>query len=513
MVHFEKWKIILCALVVVFGFAYALPNIINVDKLPSFMPQDKVSLGLDLQGGSHLLVEVDTNIVFKERFESMEDGIRSEFRAEKIGYTGLNAGMESLKFKLRDLEDREDAYSIAKTIEEDLEINIEDNGEFTISFLPQGVTKIKNQVIAQSMEIIRRRIDETGTKEPVIQQQGLNRVVVQLPGVENPEEVKRLIGKTAKMSFHMVDDAASNTGKTSPSSKKLPLAEDNTQTITIKKRSLLTGDMLVNSQPSFQDGRPVVSFKFNAVGAKRFCDVTRKNVGRPFAIVLDSEVISYPNINDAICGGAGIISGGFSVEEANDLSLLLRAGALPAPLKFVEERTVGPSLGADSVAAGKIASLVGMALILVFMFLSYGLFGLFANVALIINMILIFALLSSLGATLTLPGIAGIVLTIGMAVDANVLVFERIKEEIRARRTPISAIDSGYSQALSTIVDASITTLIAAFLLYSFGSGPVKGFAVTLGIGIMTSMFSAIMLTRLMVVFWLKKNKPKTLSL
>jgi len=281
----------------------------------------------------------------------------------------------------------------------------------------------------------------------------------------------------------------------------------------IQRRAMLTGDMLIGAQPSFQQGMPVVSFRLNGIGAKRFCDVTKKNVNKPFAIVLDGEIVSAPNINGAICGGSAVITGSFSVQETNDLSILLRAGALPAPLKILEERTVGPSLGADSVAAGKIASLFGLVFILIFMIAAYGLFGIFANIALFVNVTLIFALLSSLQATLTLPGIAGIVLTIGMAVDANVLIFERMREEFKQGRSVLSSIESGYKEAMSTIVDANMTTLIAAMILFSFGTGPIKGFSVTLGIGIMTSFFTAIMVTRLLVVLWARKTKPDTLPI
>ena len=332
---------------------------------------------------------------------------------------------------------------------------------------------------------------------------------MQLPGLDDPSRVKDILGKTAKLTFHLVDVS----GRTGASAKELPMADDPARRLPVQRRAMLTGDMLVNAQPSFQQGMPVVSFRLNGIGAKRFCEVTKQNTQRPFAIVLDGEIVSAPNINEPICGGSAVISGSFTVQETNDLAILLRAGALPAPLKILEERTVGPSLGADSVEAGKIASLFGLCFILVFMIIAYGLFGIFANVALVVNVALLFALLSSLQATLTLPGIAGIVLTLGMAVDANVLIFERIREEIKRGRSVLSAIDSGYSQAMSTIVDSNMTTLIAALILFSFGTGPIKGFAVTLGLGIITSFFSAIMVTRLIVVYWMRKRKPDTLPI
>jgi len=356
---------------------------------------------------------------------------------------------------------------------------------------------------------VRRRIDEMGTTEPAIQRQGDRRVVIQVPGVDS-NQIRQLVGKTAQLGFHLVSP---NQQRRKFNELSLPYVDSPGQQLMVKRAPLITGEMLDNAQPTFNEAGPVVSFRLNSVGARKFCDVTRKNVGKPFAIVLDKEVISAPRINEPICGGSGQISGGFDVEEANNLALLLRAGALPADLKVVEERTVGPSLGADSVEAGKIASIIGLTLVLIFMFISYGLFGLMANVALAVNIALILALLSSLQATLTLPGIAGIVLTVGMAVDANVLIFERIREEVAAGRSAISAIDAGYSRAMATIVDSNLTTLIAAIILFSLGTGPIKGFAVTLGIGIMTSFFSAIMVTRLLVVLWLKKTKPKALPI
>ena len=356
---------------------------------------------------------------------------------------------------------------------------------------------------------MRRRIDETGTREPVIQRQGDDRILVQLPGIDDPQRIKDLLGTTAKLTFHLANPNARGT-----SVMTLPMAEDPTQSIAVERRAELSGDMLVNAQVGQdQGGQPAVTFRFDAVGAKRFAKFSSENVNNLFAIVLDNEVISAPVIREPILGGAGQISGSFSIKEASDLALLLRAGALPAPLTVLEERSVGPSLGADSVEAGKVASAIGLAGVLVFMFLSYGRFGAYANVALLVNMSLIFALLSSLQATLTLPGIAGIVLTIGMAVDANVLIFERIKEEIENGRSPMSAVDAGFSRAMATIIDANLTTLIAAIILYSFGTGPIKGFSVTLAIGIATSFFSAIMITRLLVIRYLKTKKPSELRI
>lgn len=372
----------------------------------------------------------------------------------------------------------------------------------------------RGSVVQQSIEIVRRRIDETGTREPSIQRQGENRIVVQLPGVDDPERVKDLLGQTARMSFHLVDeDVVPGVDPIPPGSRLLPSREigpaGQPYEFVIRNRVMVSGDNLVDAQATFQDGQPVVSFRFDSVGAQRFGDATRNNVGRLFAIVLDDEVISAPVIREPILGGRGVISGSFTTQEAQDLALLLRAGALPAELVILEERSIGPGLGADSIAAGQFASILGAVLVVVFMVAVYGLFGTMASAALIINIILLLASLTILQATLTLPGIAGIVLTIGMAVDANVLIFERIREEVRAGRGPVSAIDYGYREAMSAIIDANVTTLIAALLLYQFGTGPIRGFAVTLSIGLVTSMFTAIMVTRLFMVSWLRAGRTK----
>ena len=347
--------------------------------------------------------------------------------------------------------------------------------------------------------------------------QGEDRILLQVPGLQDPESLKRLLGKTAKMSFHLMDEAdpfASSVRKAKPGYLLLDdVKPDVTQKYLVKKRVALSGDLLVDSQPTFDQGQPVVSFRFNNLGGKKFAKITSENINKPFAVVLDGKVITAPRINGAILGGSGIITGGFSVNEANELSLLLRSGALPAPITVIEERTVGPSLGADSIEAGKTAAIIAIILVIVMMAILYKRFGIFSNIALIFNLILILAILSLFGATLTLPGIAGVVLTMGMAVDANVLIFERIREEIRIGKTPFAAVDNGFSAAFTTILDSNITTLIATFLLFSYGTGPVKGFAVTLSVGIFCSMFSAILLTRMFVVLWLKKNKPKTLKI
>jgi preprotein translocase subunit SecD len=519
MLRFERWKLVLTLLLTAMGVLYAAPNMLSLEQkawleqnMHSWLPSGTVNLGLDLQGGSHLLLEADTKAVITDRLDSMVDGARSALRKENVGYTDLTAKRDGISFRLRDPEkDRDAARKIARGLEEKAVVDTRADGVVDVTLGEDALADINKHIVEQSIEIVRRRVDETGTKEPVIQRQGTNRIVVELPGVDDPQRVKELLGRTAKMTFHLVDLDAD---EAAPGSMKLPMREDPGQFIVIKKRAVLTGDMLTDSQPGFdQFGAPVVGFKFNSVGANRFCEVTRENTGKPFAIVLDGEVISAPRINEPICGGSGQITGNYTVKEAHDFSLLLRAGALPAPLNVVEERSVGPTLGSDSIASGKVAAIFALVTVLVLMALSYGLFGVFAGVALVFNMIFIFALLSILQATLTLPGIAAIILTIGIAVDANVLVYERIREELRAGRTVMAAIDAGYVHAKATIIDSNVTTLTVALILFSFGSGPVKGFAVAMSIGIITSLFSALMLTRLMIVTWLRRTQPKKLDI
>lgn len=519
MIHIARWKKIAVILVCVFGLLYSLPNVVGGkaqdflnNNMPAIAPSKTVNLGLDLQGGSHLLLEVELDAVITERAEALVDALRPELRENKIGYRRLNdivtVDKQGVRVQLRDVADADAVRKIIRQLDNGLMID-SDEGVVEGIYSDDALKEIQDQTISQSIEIVRRRIDETGTREPVIQRQGDDRILVQLPGLDDPARIKELLGTTAKLSFHLVDYDGRGT-----SVMTLPMAEEPGQTLAINRRAELTGDMLSNASVSQdQGGRPAVGFRFNTIGAKKFCTLSSENSGNLFAIVLDGEIISAPRINEPICGGSGIITGNFSIKEVADLSTLLRAGALPAPLNILEERTVGPSLGADSVQAGKVASLIGLAGVLVFMFLTYGRFGAYANVALLVNVTLIFALLSSLQATLTLPGIAGIVLTIGMAVDANVLIFERIKEEIKNGRSALSAVDAGFSRAMSTIIDSNLTTFIAAMILFSFGTGPIKGFSVTLMIGILTSFFSAIMVTRLLVVTWLKKNKPSKINI
>lgn len=525
MIYFSKLKITIVLLVSLLGIVFAAPNMLDrsvADSIPDWLPKKQVSLGLDLQGGSHLLLEVGIDSVLGERMEALQDSIRARFRIEKPRIlNSQKATKTDVTVTINKPEDVQRAADLLRGIDQNFTMDIEGN-QIKFAFSEDALNEERETIMQTSVQIISVRIDELGTKEPTIQRQGTDRILVQVPGVDDPERLKEILGKTAKMTFHLVPEdqsAAFGRGRVPAGTKLLPFKDGAGRdgavpNILIRKRIELGGDSLVDSQPTIDQhssGQPVVSFRFDSRGAKKFGDITRKNVNRRFAIVLDNEVISAPNIREPILGGSGIITGGFTVESAGDLALLLRAGALPAPLTILEERTVGPGLGADSVAAGKFASIIGLIAVIVFMIIIYGLFGMFAVIALVVNMLLILGGLSLLQATLTLPGIAGIVLTIGMAVDANVLIFERIREEVRAGRTPISAIDAGYSRAISTIIDANLTTLIAALILFFFGTGPIRGFAVTLSIGILTSMFTAIMLTRLMIVTWLRKRSPTVL--
>ncbi len=535
MLYFKTWKIAVVVAVCLAGVVFVLPNALGertLEGLPSWY--QPIDLGLDLQGGSHLLLEVEADALVQERLDSLVDQARTTLRGERIGYIDLGVVENSVTVTIRDAERFERAWELLSDLNSPMSTGLLGTGsttEFEFSDLnPRIVMRLSDAAVAerkrsaveQSIEIVRRRVDELGTSEPTIQRQGAERILVQLPGVREPDRIKRLLGKTAKLAFRLLDgsvtvDQAERTRV--PAGSEILLADNPAEgeidKYLVHRRTMVSGEMLVSAQPSVDQrtNEWVVSFRFDSVGAKRFADVTSQNVGRPFAIVLDGKVVSAPVIREPILGGSGQISGRFSPQEAQDLALLLRAGALPAPLEILEERTVGPDLGADSVAQGKIAAIVGFVLVIVFMGASYGLFGLFSNLALVTNMILLGGALSVLPATLTLPGIAGIVLTIGMAVDANVLIFERIKEEVRSGKTPFAAVEAGYKRALTTILDANVTTFIAAAILFTLGSGPVRGFAVTLGIGVVTSFFTAVTLSRLMVVAWLRSRRPTALAL
>lgn len=534
MLYFSRWKIISIILVVLAGLSYASPNLFSqetLDKFPNWLPRDQMTLGLDLQGGSHLLVEVDRPAMATERFDKLLDEARAINRAEKLGarVTGDKAN-QIVKIRLRDATKLEAAKEALNSLTQPANAgvfsqgNVEEatiteggEGELLVEMTEAGLDNAIFAAVAQSIEVIRNRIDQLGTTEPIVQRQGSNRIVVQVPGYDDPTRLKELIGKVAKLSFHEVSNemTAADALASRPPSGFTVYYDDNDPPIPylLRTRAIVDGDDLVDAQPGFdqRNNEAIISFRFNTKGGSKFAQFTSQHVNEPFAIVLDDTVLSAPVIREAILGGAGQISGSFTTESANDLAVQLRAGALPAKLNYIEERTVGPGLGADSIEAGKNASIIGAILVLIFMIIAYGFLGIIANIALIANISMLIGILSLLGATLTLPGIAGIVLTMGMAVDSNVLIYERIREERRNGRNLIQSFDAGFRTAFGTILDANITTFIAAVILFYLGSGPVRGFAVTLAIGIITTVFTAYLFTRMMIALWVKYQKPKEL--
>jgi protein-export membrane protein SecD len=463
---------------------------------------------------------VDVDGVIREYLEAAKDSARDELRAAKILYKGLGVQDNAVVLQLVDPDAREQAREVLGEIAADLILDIDSSGAVRFEFPDEVLVNRKLRAVDQSIEIVRRRIDETGVVEPTIQRQGSDRILIQMPGVDDPERIKEILRTTAKMTFRFVDLSVQCDGVTAnvPADVDCLPTDDAERTggprnYAVKKRVMVSGENLTDAQATRNDTGPIVSFSFDSTGGKKFCAATRDNVGELFAIVLDGKVISAPRIKDAICGGSGIIEGNFTAESAQDLALLLRAGALPATLRVEEERTVGAELGKDSIDAGKMASLMGLALICGALIVMYGLFGLFANIALVFNFVLLIAAMSLLQATLTLPGIAGMVLTLGMAVDANVLIHERIREEIRAGRGPVTAIDAGYKSAAGTITDSNLTVIISSFFLLILGSGTVKGFAVTLIIGTIISMFTAVVVARLCTVVWLRRARPELLPI
>ena len=507
-------RIFLILLICVIGLFLAIPNFLpNKDNLPKWW--QPVNLGLDLQGGSSLLLEVKMDDVIKERMSSLEDSARFILRDAKIRAQSLKANETSVSVNIEDASARSKAANLLRKADDGIEVVEESDGSLTLKYTEVALNQLKLKVVDQSIEIVRRRIDELGTKEPVIQRQGSNRIVVQLPGLQNPEYVKTLLGKTAKMSFHLVDSRISPTearrGKLPATSRLIQGSMG--EYYVIERKPAVEGEHLVDAQPAFDGGEAIVSFKFNTIGGRKFGEVTKNNVDEQLAIVLDNEVISAPTIKGAILGGNGTISGSFTVKSANDLALLLRSGALPAPLEILEERTVGAGLGADSIKQGINASIIGLIAVVAFMVMAYGLFGVFTTITVFTNLFLMLGALSVLGATLTLPGIAGIILTIGMAVDANVLIFERMREEVKNSRSTKDAAEAGFTEAWATIVDSNLTTIVAALVLFYFGTGPVRGFAVTLIIGVATSMFTSVTVTRLIIASWISKYNPTKLPI
>lgn len=521
MVNFPRWQTLLTLAVLLAGILFAAPNLLpreQADSLPTWLPHKRISLGLDLQGGSHLVYEVDVESVVRERLESIRDSSRDVLRKNDLRYTNLSVVNGGVEFSLSDPGSNDRAGELLRESLPGMLVNMASGGKVRVEFAEPELVHLRGQVIEQSVEVMRRRIDDFGVKEPTIIRQGDDRIIVQLPGVGDPKQLEDLIGKTAKMTFQLVDP---NQGGTLPEKPTIvppgfaAYPDEDGGWEVCEKRVILSGENLVNASSGTHptSGRPIVNFEFDSVGAKKFGQATVDNVGRRFAIVLDGKVITAPVINEPILGGRGLIEGNFTSDSAHILAVQLRGGALPAQLSVIEKRTVGAELGADSIAAGKMASLMGLVLICVALVVIYGLFGLFANVALVFNFVLLIAAMSLIGATLTLPGIAGMVLTLGMAVDANVLIHERIREEIRNGRGPVMAIDAGYRAAAGTITDSNLTVIISSFFLLILGSGTVKGFAVTLMIGTIISMFTAVVVARLCTVVWLRRARPQELPI
>jgi SecD/SecF fusion protein len=525
MLHFARWKTAAILAVLILGTLVSIPNLIPRAAFPDWFPVRQVNLGLDLRGGSYLLLEVDMNTVVRERLDGLVDGARTRLRAANIRYVNLATDAPNRRMGVRVTEPGQVQAAVAALRElsnpvqlatgqsvPDIEVTAGPDGQIWATLTEAGLRAKATSAVEQSIEIVRRRVDETGVAEALIARQGSQRILVTLPGVEDPNRIKELLGRTARMTFHLVDEAASMAATPPPGVMFLP-GERGQERYAVRRRVEVDGANLTNARAA-QDSRTgewVVNFTFDSVGTRRFAQITRENVGRPFAVVLDEKVITAPVIREPILGGQGQISGNFTARSANDLAVLLRAGALPAPLTVVEERTVGPELGADAIRAGMISLAVGTVFVFLYMGLAYGLFGWFANIALVFNIVLMVAVLSLMEGTLTLPGIAGIVLTLGTALDANILINERIREEVKNGRSPINALEAGYTKASGTIMDSNLTNLIAMACLYGFGSGPVKGFAVTVAIGTVVQMWTATVLTRLMVSWWYKRTRPKEL--
>lgn len=538
MLHFERWKIFAIVATCLVGILFALPNFFSKETVaswPNFMPKRQMPLGLDLQGGAHLLLALDQNEIRKDWLSNLREDARKTLRDAKIGFSAIGVSGDAVQVRLVKPEDTDAALkelkklsqpignAILGTTSNDTELEKgSEPGLILIKPTSIGMQERVSNAASASIETVNRRVNALGTSESTVVRQGRDRILVQYPGLTDTKQLKDLIGKTAKLSFHAVHPtiSAEEAKTTRPpvgyriyeSTEREPGYDQN---YVLQEAPVVQGDDLVDSQPGFdqQTNAPIISFRFNQSGARKFGNFSKDHVGEPFAIVLDDKVISAPVIREAILGGSGQISGNFTVESANNLAIQLRSGALPAKLTIVEERTVGPSLGADSIEAGKLAGIVGLVATAVLTVLAYGTFGVYAVIGLLVHGILVLALMSMIGTTLTLPGIAGFVLTIAMAVDANVLIYERMREELRAGRTPIAAIESGFQRAFVTIIDSQLTTLAAAIIMFWLGSGPIRGFAVTLTLGILTSVFAAVTITRLLVAMWLKNAKAKGRSL
>ncbi|MDQ3144543.1 MAG: protein translocase subunit SecD [Pseudomonadota bacterium] len=530
MLDFPRWKIWAVTLTILFGILLAVPSLMPASqaaKLPGWMPSARISLGLDLAGGSQLLLEADDLDAAKQRLQSMEDQVTTDLRRgePRIEIGDISTANGRLSFMVRNpaqvdaVVERMRALTqpVGLTGSRDWDVRVVDSTRVELTPTSDGNVRALKDAMTVARDVVRRRIDPQGTKEVTVINQGERRILVQVPGVEDPEALKALIGQTARLEFKLVDLSADPSlvaqGRAPAGSQVLPMA-DGTGAIAVSRRVMVSGDQLIDAKQAFdQDGLPVVSITFNTAGSRRFGRTTQENVGKPFAIILDDKVLSAPNINEPILGGSAQISGGFTVESANQLAIALASGKLPVKLNVIEERTVGPDLGKDSIEKGIIASIAATLAVILWMVITYGRFGVYATLALLVNALLILGVLAVLGSALTLPGIAGFVLTIGAAVDANVLINERIREEVRRGRKVLDAIDTGYREASTAIFDANITNTIAAALMWYFGSGPIRGFAVVLLIGIITSVFTAVNFTRMMVSLWVRRARPRELNI
>ncbi|MFL5298307.1 MAG: protein translocase subunit SecD [Phenylobacterium sp.] len=533
MMTLARWKVILVLLATVLGLLFTLPNLLPAsarDALPGFMPKNTLHLGLDLQGGSDLLYSVDTAALRTERLTNMAEEIRGILRDKQVAFADLAVSNGEIGLRVTDPAQ---VNTVINTLRQsvgaplpgaaggrDVTVSPGPDQRVRVAFVPEAFDAEAARAVEQNVEVIRRRIDQMGTKEPDISRRGKDRIDIQAAGESDPERLKSIIGQTAKLTFQMVDESASPedlaAGRIPPGDEVVPSSDGVTGSYLVKKRAPITGEMLTNASPGFDQntGRPVVEFRMNGTGARRFADITRQNIGKRFAIVLDKKVISAPVIEGVIPGGSGRITGNFTQESANDLAVLLRAGALPAPMKVEEQRTVGAELGADAVKAGTTSAVVGLVATMVFMLLIYGgLFGGISLIALAVNALMIIGVMSATQATLTLPGIAGLILTLAVAVDANVLIYERMRDEMRAGRTLIASMDAGFARAWGTIFDANMTHIFSALIMFNIGSGPVKGFAWTLSIGVLTTVFSAVLVTQVLLAWWFRAARPKTLPI
>jgi preprotein translocase subunit SecD len=530
MLEFPRWKVWLVSLVVAIGVLLSIPSLIASTPLashwPKWLPGYKINLGLDLAGGSHLLFEADAGDMQKQRVQQMQDSVETELRHDPVIPVGdISTAGGKLSFLVRDPTQVDAAVErmrnltkpVALTGNRDWDVQVVDSTRVVLTPTPTGTTQALKNAMSVARDVVRKRIDPGGTREITVQTEGTDRVLVEVPGIDNPEELKKLVGQTARLEFKLVDLSANpadvKAGHAPPGSEVAPMA-DGSGAIAVKRRVMVNGDQISKAVQSFDDnGRPDIQLTFDSAGARRFGRATQENVGKPFAIILDGRVLSYPTIEGPILGGTAQITGNFTVESANELAISLQSGRLPVKLNVIEERSIGPDLGSDSIRKGAIASAVSIVAVIIFMLVTYGRFGVYANIALVVNAFLILGLMAMFNATLTLPGIAGFILTIGAAVDANVLINERIREEIRRGRRMLDAVETGYREAMRAIFDANVTHVISASIMAYFGSGPVRGFAVVLLIGVVTSVFTAVYFTRMLVALWIRRARPRMLHI